>query len=63
MYKIIVTQSCMKHFFWTLIGRNNKKIAESGMIKNKQTCFSVVKPLSRKLKAKIKFFDLEKDFE
>lgn len=63
MYKIIITRSFFNHFFWTLVANNNRKLSESNMHKSKDMCMKIVKPISKKLNAKIVFIDLEKDFE
>lgn len=63
MYKIIVTRSFYNHFFWNLCSSSNRKLAESKMYTSKDMCFKTVKPLALKLKAKIVFIDLEKDYE
>ena len=63
MYKIIITRSFFNHFFWTLVSSNNRKLSESNMHKSKNMCMKIVKPISKKLNAKIVFIDLEKDFE
>lgn len=62
-YKIKITKSCFGHYFWTLMGLNDKKLAESNMITNYQQCWDIVTPLSKKLNANVLFYDLEKDCE
>lgn len=53
----------MGHFMWKLLGKNNKKLSESNMHASKEICLKIVKPISKKLKAKVTFIDLEKDWE
>lgn len=63
MYKIIVTRSLFNHFFWTLLASNNKKLSESNMHATKDICMRIVKPIAKRLKAKIIFINLEKECE
>lgn len=63
MYKILITRSVCGNFFWTLIGLNGKRLAESHMHTRKESIEKVIKPLSKILTAEIDFLDLEEDWE
>ena len=62
-YKFLITRSCLGNFYWTLISPNNKKLAESGMLRRYEHCLRIIKRLQRKLGGTVEYLDLEKEYE
>ncbi len=63
MFKIIVYKSMLGNFYWNLVSKNGKKIAESIVLPHRQSCYKIVNPIAKKLGCKVKFVDIEQDYE
>lgn len=61
-YRIVIVRSCLGRFTWWLYGPGNKIAEALTMHSSRYGCMKVVGPLSKKLKAKIEYIDLEKDY-
>jgi len=62
-FKILVTRTVFNNYSWDLLNGKNLKIASGPMFTRKASCLNIVNKLSKALKCKVEFIDLEFDFE